>query len=219
MGRDILTKRIEKYQARDSNDTRDYIGASSIGSDCLRQIWYEFKGTKAEKVPTKTRRTWAIGKWLERLVMEWLDDAGITLGVLPQRTLSSEMVPQFKGHVDSVWIGRGGVFKAIIEIKTAKDASFKIFVKKGVKVWNPQYYAQIQSYMGMSRIYSTYILVLNKDNSEISDELVTFDPAFYVNLECKALMITQANVAPPRINGSPLWYQCKMCKFNKVCHK
>lgn len=219
MGRDILTKRIEKYQAHDSKETRDYIGASSIGSDCLRQIWYEFKGTKAEKVPTKTRRTWAIGKWLERLVMEWLDEAGISLGVLPKRTLVSARVPSFRGHVDSVWIGRGGAVKAIIEIKTAKDASFKIFVKKGVKVWNPQYYAQIQSYMGMSGIHSTYILVLNKDNSDLSDELVTFDPQFYEELEKKALMISEAVVSPPKINGSPLWYQCKMCKFNKVCHK
>lgn len=218
MTRDILTKRIEKYQAYDSEDTRNYIGASIIGADCLRQIWYEFKGTKAEKVPTKTKRTWAIGKKLESLVMDWLEDAGITLGVLPKRTLQSELVPKFQGHVDTVWIKRG-VVKAIIEVKTAKDASFKVFVKKGVKIWNPQYYAQIQAYMGMSRVYSTYILVLNKDNSEISDELVEFDPAFYVNLECKALMITNAVVAPPRINGSPLWYQCKMCKFNKVCHK
>lgn len=218
MARDILTKRIEKYQAHDSKDVRDYIGASSIGSDCLRQIWYEFKGTKAEKVPTKTRRTWAIGKWLEHLVMEWLDDANITLGVLPVRTLKSALVPKFQGHVDSVWIKKG-LAHAIIEIKTAKDASFKIFVKKGVKVWNPQYYAQIQSYMGMSGIHSTYILVLNKDNSDLSDELVTFDPVFYAALEQKALMISTAVVSPPKINGSPLWYQCKMCKFNKICHK
>ena len=220
MSRDKLTKMIEKYQERvDDGDSRDYIGASSIGSDCLRQIWYQFKGVKAEKVPTKMRRTWAIGKRLEGLVVDWLAEAGITLGVLPVRTLKSQMVPKFQGHIDSVWIGRDGKYNAIIEIKTAKDASFKIFVKKGVKVWNPQYYAQIQAYMGMSGIHKTYIIVLNKDSSVLSDELVEFDPTFYVNLECKALMISNAHVEPPRINGSPLWYQCKMCKFNKVCHK
>ncbi len=219
MVRDILTKRIEKHQAHDADDIRNYIGASIIGSDCLRQIWYEFNGTKAEKVPTKTRRTWAIGKRLEGLVVDWLDEAGIMLGVLPVRTLTSKLVSSFRGHVDSVWIGKGGTYKAIIEIKTAKDASFKIFVKRGVKVWNPQYYAQIQSYMGMSGIHSTYILVLNKDNSDLSDELVTFDHVFYESLEAKALMISTAVVSPPKINGSPLWYQCKMCKFNKVCHK
>lgn len=220
MTRNTLTKLIERHQERaDDDDRRSYIGASSIGSDCLRQIWYQFKGVKAEKIPTRFRRTWAIGKRLEGLVIDWLDEAGITLGVLPNRTLKSINVPVFQGHIDSLWIGKGGVYKAIIEIKTAKDASFKVFVKKGVKVWNPQYYAQIQSYMGMSGIHKTYILVLNKDNSDISDELVTFDADFYGQMEAKAKMVSTAVVAPPKVNGSPLWYQCKMCKFNKVCHK
>lgn len=215
----ILTKKIEKHQERcDDSDFRNYIGASSIGSDCLRQIWYQFKGVKAEKVPTKFKRTWAIGKRLEGLVVDWLDEAGVTIGVLPRRTLSSERVPLFQGHVDAVWMVKGK-FKAIIEIKTAKDASFKIFVKKGLKVWNPQYYAQIQSYMGMSGIHSTYILVLNKDNSDLFDELITFDADFYQKLEDKALMITGAVIEPPKVHGSPLFYKCKMCKYNKTCHK
>jgi hypothetical protein len=209
---------IERHQERvDDGDARNYIGASSIGSDCLRQIWYQYKGVKAEAVPAKFRRTWAIGKKLEGLILDWLESTGLTI-VRLWWDLKSENVPFFKGHVDSVWTKKEVPYE-IIEVKTAKDASFKIFVKKGVKVWNPQYYAQIQSYMGMSGIHSTYILVLNKDNSDLSDELVEFDPTYYVNLECKALMISNAKVEPPRINGSPLFFKCKMCKFNKVCHK
>jgi hypothetical protein len=183
----------------------------------LRQIWYEFKGFEAEEVPTKTRRTWAIGRHLEGLILDWLTEAGIEIA----RTwddLVSEGMPFFKGHLDSVWIKKGKAF-AIIEIKTAKDASFNIFVKKGLRAWNPQYYAQIQSYMGMSGIHTAHILVLNKDSSDIADELVTFDPDFYQKLREKAQMISTANVPPPKINGSPLWFQCKMCKFNKICHK
>lgn len=217
MNKNTLCKKIEKAQSRDDRKTRDYIGASGIGAECLRQIWYEYKGTKAEAVPTKIRRTWAIGRHLEGLILDWLTEAGIEI----QRTwadLEAEGMPYFKGHVDSVWIKKGKVF-AIIEIKTAKDASFNIFVKKGLKAWNPQYYAQIQSYMGMSGIHTAYILVLNKDNSEISDELVTLDEEFYQKLRDKAAMVANAHVAPPKINGSPLWYQCKMCKFNKICHK
>lgn len=215
MTRDILTKRIEKRQVHDTDDVRNYIGASIIGSDCLRQIWYEFKGTKAEKVPTKTRRTWDIGKTIEGLIVQWLVSAGVKINRTHQ-TFHAKDLPLFRGHFDGViTIVKK---KAILEIKTAKDASFKIFAKKGVKVWNVQYYAQIQAYMGMSGIHSTYILVLNKDNSDLSDELVLFDPEFYESLEAKALMISTAVVSPPKINGSPLWWQCKQCKFNKVCH-
>lgn len=216
MSRDKLSKLIDLYQERDDDEERDYIGASSIGSDCLRQIWYQFNGVKAEKVPTKFRRTWAIGKNLENLIIDWLIDAGIRVERL-NFTLESKVVPRFQGHIDSlIFFGDRG---SILEVKTAKDASFKIFVKKGVKIWNPQYYAQIQSYMGMLEVNSAYILVLNKDNSALSDEFVIFDPVFYKKLEEKAQMIYGAHVEPPRINGSPLWYQCKCCKFNKVCHQ
>ena len=217
MSKNTLCKKIEKVQSRDDRQTRDYIGASGIGAECLRQIWYEFNGFQAESVPTKIRRTWAIGRHLESLILDWLTDAKIEIA----RTwvdLESEGMPFFKGHVDSVWIKKGKPF-AIIEIKTAKDSSFNIFVKKGLRTWNPQYYAQIQSYMGMSGIHKAYILVLNKDNSEIADELVTFDEVFYQGLRGKAAMIANAEVAPPKINSSPLWFQCKMCKYNKVCHK
>jgi hypothetical protein len=218
MTRDILTKKIEKVQARTEESARNYIGASVIGSECLRQIWYELHETIAEEVPTKTRRTWAIGKRLEGLVLDWLEEAGIKIARV-WYGLQSNIVKVFKGHLDSVWFDKNGEAKAIIEVKTAKDASFKVFVKKGVKLWNPQYYAQIQSYMGMSGIFNTYILVLNKDNSDISDELVSFDAKYYGSLENKALMISEAKTMPPKINGSPLWYQCKMCKFRKICHQ
>jgi hypothetical protein len=217
VSKNVLSKKIEKMQSRDDKRTRDYIGASGIGAECLRQIWYEFKGFEAEQVPTKTRRTWAIGRHLEGLILDWLTEAGVEI-VRTWDDLVSEGMPFFKGHLDSVWIKKGKAF-AIIEIKTAKDASFNIFVKKGLRTWNPQYYAQLQSYMGMSGIHTAYILVLNKDSSDIADELVTFDEAFYQKLREKATMVANAHVPPPKINGSPLWYQCKMCKFNKICHK
>lgn len=217
MSKNELSKKIEKVQSRDDRKTRDYIGASTIGSDCLRQIWYEFKGFQATEVPTKTRRTWEIGKYLERLIQSWLREAGID-ATYPSAEYQAEGMPYFKGHLDSVWMKNGKPF-AILEIKTAKDASYLIFVKKGLKGWQPQYYAQVQTYMGMSGIHKAYIVVLNKDTSDISDELVLFDEEFYQKLCQKALMISKANAAPPKINASPLWFQCKMCKFHKVCHK
>lgn len=217
MSKNELSKKIEKIQSRDDRKTRDYIGASTIGSDCLRQIWYEYNGFQATQVPTKMRRTWTIGRVLEGTILDWLTEAGLDITRTWGDLVANDM-PYFRGHLDSVWMKNGKPF-AILEIKTAKDASFVIFVKKGIKLWQPQYYAQIQTYMGMSGIHRAYILVLNKDTSDISDEIVLFDEVFYQKLQEKASMIANAHAAPPKINGSPLWYQCKMCKFNKVCHK
>lgn len=217
MENNILSKKIEEMQSRDDSQTRDYIGASIIGSDCLRQIWYEYKGFQGQSIPPKTKRIWDIGKYLENLVQRWLRDSGIDI-TYPSAEYQSEEMPFFKGNVDCLLLKKGRAI-AIIEIKTAKDSSFNIFVKKGLRLWNPQYYSQVQSYMGMSGIHKTYILVLNKDNSELSDEEVHFDESFYESLRRKAFMIYKAEVEPPRVNGSPLWFQCKMCKFNRICHK
>ena len=94
-----LCKKIEKVQSRDDRKTRDYIGASGIGAECTRQIWYEFKGTEAESVPTKIRRTWAIGRHLESLILDWLTEAVIEIQINWAELIAEEM-PFFKGHVD-----------------------------------------------------------------------------------------------------------------------
>jgi hypothetical protein len=211
-----LTKIIESNQENVSETPRDYIGASSIGSECLRQIWYQFKGYSPDSVPSQVRRTWDIGKNLESLVIKWLNDAGVLVEESQQK-YSSSAAPFFQGHFDGlVTLGKT---KSILEIKTAKNTSFNLFKKNGVMSWNNQYYSQIQSYMGMSGINSAYILVLNKDNSELCDELVKFNGSHYEALENKALLISSAVIMPPRINGSPLFFKCKMCGFNKECHK
>lgn len=215
--RNQLSKLIEESQKNIKDVPRNYIGASSIGSDCLRQIWYEYKGYPKIGVPSKTRRTWDIGKHLESLVLYWLETSGVSI----EREwigLHSVKVPEFHGHIDAALI-KDTFIHSILEIKTAKDSSFKEFVNNGLREWNAQYYAQVQSYMGMSGINSATILVLNKDSSELADETVVFDKEFYEQLEIKALQIANSTVAPPRISNSPIWYRCKICSFRKVCHE
>src|ERR1700679_435253 len=101
MLRNVLTSMIEKTQENFVDEQRNYIGASSIGSQCLRQIWYEFKGVKSMGVPAKTRRTWAIGSQLESLVIDWLRLAGFKVYLNPQTYFSKES-PHFQGHFDGI---------------------------------------------------------------------------------------------------------------------
>lgn len=213
MTKGTLTKLIENIEYG-PDEERNYIGASSIGSDCLRQIWYEFKDSNQEAINGKLMRTFQVGSHLEDLILRWLNRAGKHC-VHSQVEFQDIELPYFRGHIDAFLESDD----AILEIKTAKDSSFKAFVKDGVRKWNARYYAQLQSYMGMSQVPNAYILVLNKDNSDIWDEMITFDEDFYLSLREKAKMIYEAVIPPPRVNNSPLWWQCKCCKFNKVCHE
>ena len=207
-----LSKLLDELKYPDE-EARDYIGASSIGSDCLRQIWYEFKGYKGADVPSKLRRSWEAGRRLELMLIDLLKLAGIEFESF-QEDLFSISHPYFRGHFD-------GLMKkprAILEIKTAKDASFNVLVKQGCKRWSIKYYSQLQSYMGLSDVHSSYILVLNKDNSDLYDELVLFDERYYQSLLYKAELIYSYKEPPRRVNESPIWFTCKMCKFKGICH-
>lgn len=212
-----LTEKINKRKVL-RETPRNYIGASLIGSECLRQIWYDFKGAPSEPIDAKLQRTFDVGKKLEDLVLDWLEDAGLPI-VRPNKVnnylgfVSSDL-SYFKGHADALLLKP----RAVIEIKTAKDSRFRLLKKQGLLVWSPLYYAQIQSYMGMSRIDKAFIVVFNKDTSELYDELIEFDPVFYDDLKLKAEMVDLADEPPPRINESPLWFKCKLCRFKKVCH-
>lgn len=216
-----LTKYIEKHQKSIIDEPRDYIGASSIGAECDRQIWYECKGYQGEPLDTKYRRVFDMGRWLESLVVQWLREAGFRIETANEKNSLLEVVasdmPYFKGHMDGL-ILIGDHEKHILEIKSAKDSSYKTFVSKGIKLWFPRYYAQLQSYMGMSGIHNAIILVLNKDSSDICDNLVTFNQKEYDNLKERAQRIYLSEKEPPRINESPAWYLCRICKFRKICH-
>lgn len=211
-----LSKLIDDSFKDDDEKPRNYIGASSIGSDCLRQIWYQFKGVKAESVPPKMRKNWAIGKALEKTIVEWIKQAGFKVET-GNLEFNHDGAPYFKGHFDGFLIYRKK--KYILEVKTAKNASFGILKRKGLKEWQPIYYSQIQSYMGMSGILNAVILVLNKDTGDLHDELIEFDAEHYSDLVLKAKMIHSSPFEPPKINASPLYFKCKMCQYNKVCHK
>ncbi len=193
---------------------RDYIGASSIGGECSRQIWYEFKGEKADKIPGKIQITWLIGKLLEDMIINLLRSCGL-LVYNAQGECRDIDLPYFRGHYDGFIVD----YNSILEIKTANNSSFNRFKKLGCKKWDFQYYCQVQSYMGMSGINSAYILVLNKDNSEIFDENILFDKNCYESLKKKAEMIYRSEMEPDRISNNPAWYVCKNCKYRKVCHR
>ena len=214
-----LTKLVDKTMNVSRETHRDYIGASGIGSDCLRQIWYEYHGIQGALVSNKLQRTFNIGKRLETLITDALQDAGLNL-ILPADVnhhlkYFDKDVPYFQGHCDAIWKDED----AIIEIKTARDSSFKLFVNKGLKKWSQRYYAQVQAYMGMSGFPTAYVVCMNKDTSELHDEQVMFDAEYYSHIKMRALLVYENDNPLPRVNSSPYYMSCRMCRFRDVCHE
>jgi hypothetical protein len=197
------------------DEPRAYIGASSIGSPCERAIWYGLNQPENKVVTPKQKLTFEIGKRLESMILNLLTRAGISFAVgIKVKEKGYEL---FEGHLDALtWDDMGNY--TVIEIKTAKDSSFNVFKNKGLRLWYPEYYDQIQSYMGMGGFKMACILALNKDTSELHHEMVTFDAERYQKLVEKAKRIGDARIVPPRINGSPSFFRCRICFYKGVCH-
>jgi hypothetical protein len=203
-------------------EKRDYIGASNIGAVCERFIWYRFHNKKTSPRAAHINRTLEIGKRLESMLVDMLREVGFEV-VTPSKdnaflSYSDKDFSLFKGHLDAIIYNSPSRCVSILEIKTARDSSFNIFKKNGLRRWYPAYYAQVQSYMGLSGIHSAFMMAINKDTSELHDEYVEFDKNIYAKLLEKAKKIASMDSAPDRISNSPLYFGCRICDYRSVCH-
>ena len=213
-----LSKLIDKaVEETHVDEKREYIGSSSIGNPCPRAIWYAYKGHEKKPLTAKQIRTFEMGKILEEMIKEQVRLLGFPLNDGAQFTACyDDEVKVFQGNVDGM-LEIDGRF-VILEIKTANDANFQAFVKKGLKTWSPSYYSQVQAYMGMKGVNEAYIVVLNKNTAELHDEHVQFDDIFYHELRAKAKVISESEEPPERINKNPMFYICAMCQYKEACH-
>lgn len=217
-----LSKLIEQsLETKSSEAPREYIGASSIGNDCNRAIWYSAKGYISSSVSARLKRTFDLGKLIESMLLEYLDYIPELKIIRPntvnnQLACADNMMPYFSGHIDALIVAYGE--EIILEIKSAKDDSFKKFIKDDLKQWSSHYYAQIQAYMGMYNKNKAIILVFNKDTSQLHHELVYADDLYYCELQQKARTIWEAVEPPERINKNPSFYKCVNCLYKETCH-
>lgn len=217
-----ITKLIsESISKQEHEEPRRYIGASSIGKECNRAIWYGLHNIQGKAISSQLRTTFKIGKILENMILDDVDLLGFDLE-RPEEINNylfcrNEDLQIFQGHMDAIlYLNRNN--PVVLEVKTCKNSSFNSFKDKGLRGWSETYFAQLQSYMGMAGITSSCLLALNKDTSEYHHEWVDYDEHYYKELVVKAHNIFVAKEAPERINKSPLYWVCAACRFKEACH-
>ena len=210
------------------------IRASSIGHPCIRNIWYEYNGYPSS-FSEKSKFTLELGKSIENIIIDLLKSNQImnngTLSFKPPEYSNNfhEMYSKdniLTGHYDAIIFNNVNGDIYILEIKSAKNSQFNLFKSKGLKLWNYQYYLQVQSYLGLFIIekFSVFntrciFLVFNKDTSELHQEIIEFDDLVYEEIKAKAKSIINTKKIPDKIHESSSYYVCKMCKFNSICHQ
>ncbi len=219
-----LYKYLEEYSVESyPSEHRNHLGASSIGDECWRKLWYTFRWVKLGQAEGRMRRLWNRGHREEPVFEEFLIWAGIRIKTINPETDKQYVFSKVNGHYGGSTDGIAIItwadkLEIIGEFKTFGSKYFEKLKKEKVKLSNPKYYKQMVSYGKEFKCRNGLFCAVNKDNDEVYFEFVDLDWSLADEMEKKATDIIYAQLPPPRISEQPAYWLCKGCTFNGICH-
>lgn len=218
--------KIDAWYDRQKETPRGYLGASQLGRECSREIWYSFRWADRPQFEPRMLRLFARGDREEMVFVDLLLKAGCMFFHIDPATRDQYVVPlpnkHMGGHCDGVGKGLPDLppeEKFVGEFKTHNRKSFDYLVKHGVESAKPEHYVQMQLYMhGLGPRYAFYGAVC-KDDDRLHMEVIEYDEKFTVSQLIRGGLIAYAQEPPRRISNKPTWYKCKWCDFYSTCHQ
>lgn len=211
------------YEEDADDGFRAHLGASLIGKECERALWYDFRWTTVARHPGRLLRLFETGQLEEARIVRNLRRTGATVLEVDPDTGRQWRVQAHGGHfggsLDAVALNLREAPKTwhVLEFKTHAAKSFVDLVAKGVQKSKPQHYAQMQIYLRLTGMTRAMYLAVNKDNDDLYVERVEVDGEFADRLLAKAGRTIFAAQPPERISDDPAWYQCRLCSHAGIC--
>lgn len=223
MLRDELMACDDAYRPNGS-PFRRHLGASLLGKECGRELWYSFRWFKASHFNGRMQRLFNRGHLEEGRFIAMLKSIGVTVWSVDPSTGKQFRMSYADGHLggslDSVLQGTPDYLDLAIlgEYKTHNLKSFNNLKSKGVKVSKKQHYVQMQLYMHAYNLpYSLYMAVC-KDNDELYTEIVVYDRHEAEKYLTRGTKLIYAQEPPPRISNKKTHFICKFCDYYDICH-
>lgn len=213
---------------RAKRQPRDRLSMSELGR-CVRDLWAQQHGIPDERPPAgQAFMAFDVGSALEPAIVGWLKKAGYQIaeknGAEQWRVaIRSESGAELaSGRLDGLilWGNPRDQDWRLIEVKTAKAKRFDALVEAGsYRAWNPDYFDQVQSYMGASHeeldmpsLEDCLVVVACKDDARLWCEMIRFDPLHYAAIQEKAA-VALGDAMPNR----PALARGKSSKFCRWC--
>lgn len=203
---------------------RPHLGASLVGEDCQRKLWFSFRWCSSPNFIGRMQRLFATGKIEEDRIIKDMRNVGICVYDRDphsgkQISYSEEGCPHYSGSVDGM---AKGIIESpkkwhVLEIKSASDKYFNAIKKNGVQKTKPLYYAQCQAYMRWSKLERTFFVVVNKNTDEIWPERIYYDKNFAENLALKAKRVVYSDVPLEKLGDGESSFCCKFCDHADIC--
>lgn len=213
-----------RYETEVEDWRRSHLGASLIGRECHRELWYSFRWTIKPDFEGRILRLFERGHREEEWVAEDLRGIGVELLTLDPRTDEQFRVSWHNGHFGggADGIGRGFLEAPktwhLWECKTANKKQFDILQSKGVKEAKREHYDQMQVYMHGLKLKRAFYSCVCKDDDRIYTERI-----YYVEDEAEAIIakagtIIESSEPLSKISEDLSWWKCKFCNARPICH-
>lgn len=202
---------------------RPHLGASLIGRECERALWYGFRWSVAKTHPARILRLFARGQREEEVFVHLLRQTGVrVMDVNPHDGKQySFKTGHFGGSMDAACIGLPEAPKTwhVVEFKTHGNKSFTDLAKHGVEKSKPEHAAQMQCYMAWTGMTRALYMAVNKDTDELHLERIDFDKAQADKWFERAARIIDSPEPPLGLSRDPAFFKCKMCDYSGLCHQ
>ena len=203
--------------SRKKKEKRNHVGASILGTECDRKLWYMINQPNEIDDP-RTIRIFELGDAIENELVRFFRQAGLTVYD------KDENGNQFgfddgdiKGKTDGVVMGLPESSQPhLLEFKSASNKNFKAFEKDGVN-GNEVYKAQCHIYMLKMKLNRCLFVVYNKDTSAIYYERFKVDKTYAEIMLARGREILNAKEMPSRKYKKSTFFKCKMCDWSKEC--
>jgi hypothetical protein len=210
-------------QAEPEENARQYLGASVIGSECLRKVQYDWMVKPTHL--SQTRDIFTRGHFFEELSRQHLIRAGFRFAPA-ERLGFSAADGLFRGHADGILISGpelpGADYPALWEHKCLGDKGWRTLERDGLEKACPQYAAQVwlyQAYLEVTDEPAVFTAV-NANTCARLHVLVPFNAERAQAWSDRAVAVIEATRAAellPRGYDDPTDWRCKMCSHRERC--
>lgn len=227
----------------DEDGHRTHMGASLLGGECARAIWYNFHWGTKSNFEGRMLRLFNRGHLEEARFIALLLMIGMQ--VYQQDDKGKQYRISFaEGHAggsgDGVGIGCPDLpadTAALCEFKTHSEKSFtelsgklpewrkhlddpkrNPFTGKGVREAKYEHFVQMQLYMRKMGIAAALYVAVNKNTDDLYAEIIKLDSGIADQYLARGEKLVWMDSPPEKISNSPGFFKCRFCDHSPICH-
>jgi hypothetical protein len=216
---------IETAAARShETNVRQYLGASSIGSECLRKVQYDWMVDATHS--SRLRDIFHRGHVFEALSRKHLIAAGFRFA--PDEVLGFKAVDGLlRGHCDGIITAAPDLCGAYLQLpclwecKCLGAKGWRAIERDGLEKHYPQYAVQAWIYQAYLEVTNPALFtIINADTCERLHLLLPFDTERAQEWSDRAVTIiaaTRAGELLPRHTDDPEHFRCRFCGHHERC--